>query len=328
MPYFLGIDIGNTKSHALIADENGGVVGFGQSGPGSYEAIGWDGLKETLQLITNQALASAGIAKEQIAGAGLGVAGYDWPAEREPTRQAIASLGLKAPFKFVNDAAIGLLAGATEGWGVVISAGTSNNCYGRDRQGREGRITGCGPWAGEYGGANEIVAKAVQAVAMAWTRRAPATDLTRTFIELTGAVDVIDLLEGLALERYNLPAANAPTIFQVAATGDIVAQEIICWAGRELGSLAVGVIHQLGFEELSFEVVLAGSVYNSDAPSLIEAMRTTIHAAAPAARLTRLKSPPVAGAVLLGMEHVGVEYINIRQRLIKTTNALLRSGNW
>ena len=33
MAYFLGIDIGGTKSHALIADEEGRAVGFGQAGP-------------------------------------------------------------------------------------------------------------------------------------------------------------------------------------------------------------------------------------------------------------------------------------------------------
>ena len=35
LKYFLGIDIGGTKSHALIADENGQVVGFGRAATGS-----------------------------------------------------------------------------------------------------------------------------------------------------------------------------------------------------------------------------------------------------------------------------------------------------
>ncbi len=206
-----------------------------------------------------------------------------------------------------------------------MSAGTSNNCRGRDRQGREGRVTGCGPWLGEYGGASELVAKAVQAVSMAWTQRGPATRLTAAFIELTGATDVMDLLEGLALERYHLSASVAPLIFQVAAGGDEVAQETIRWAGRELGSLAVGVIHQLGFEELDFEVVLAGSLYDGS-PSLIESMQATIQAVAPGARLVRLTAPPVVGGVLLGMEQAGVKTSILRQALIESTNELLRKN--
>ena len=317
--YFLGIDIGGSKSHALIAEKNGRAVGFGKGGPGNYEVVGWDGLRETLHTITDQALASAGITKEQIAGAGLGVAGYDWPAEREPTRQAIASLGLKSPFEFVNDTIIGLIAGATEGWGVVVVAGTSNNCRGRDRQGREGRVTGCGPWLGEYGGASELVAKAVQAVALAWTQRGPATRLTEAFHGLTGATTVMDLLEGLVLGRYRLSAAAAPVVFQVAARGDEVAQEIICWAGRELGSLAIGVIRQLSFERLDFEVVTIGSLFRGS-PTLTEAMEATIHAVAPGARLVHPTAPPVVGGVLLGMEQAGVETATLRQTLIESTH--------
>ena len=316
--YFLGVDIGATKSHALIADETGQALGLGVGGPGNYEVVGYQGLVETLNAITNEALTRAGISKTQLAGAGFGIAGYDWPAERKPTRQAIQTLGLSAPFEFVNDAVIGLLAGATEGWGVAAVAGTSCNCRGRDRQGREGRITGGGPRLGEYGGASELVAKAVQAVALAWTQRGAATCLTEAFVALTGATDVTDLLEGLVLERYQLWAADAPVVFQVAAEGDGVAQEIIRWAGRELGSLAIGVIRQL--------VVLIGGLFKGS-PTLIETMTTTIHAVAPEARLVRLTAPPVVGGVLLGMEQADVEYGSIRQALIDTTNAILTRYN-
>ncbi len=319
--YFLGVDIGATKSHALIADETGQALALGVGGSGNYEVVGYRGLAETLNDITAKALSVAGIAKEQLAGAGFGVAGYDWPAEREPTLQAIQTLGLSAPFEFVNDAVIGLLAGAEEGWGVAVVAGTSNNCRGRDRQGREGQVTGCGPWFGEYGGAGELVDKAIQAVAMAWTLRSPATRLTEAFIELTGATDIIDLLEGLALERYRLTAAAAPVIFRLAAEGDKVAQETICWAGRELGSLAIGVTRQLGFERLDFEVVLSGSLFKGS-PTLTETMAATVHEVAPKARLVRLNAPPVVGGVLLGMEQAGVDYSGIRQALIESTNAL------
>jgi N-acetylglucosamine kinase-like BadF-type ATPase len=126
----------------------------------------------------------------------------------------------------------------------------------------------------------------------------------------------------LALERYRLSAAAAPLVFQVAAEGDAVARETIRWAGRELGKLANGIIRQLGFETLDFEVVLAGSMYNGG-PMLIDALRETIHDVAPGARLVRLTAPPVVGGVLLGMEQVGLEYTGVRQTLIETTSVML-----
>ncbi|MBN2148090.1 MAG: hypothetical protein JW726_11915, partial [Anaerolineales bacterium] len=79
--YFLGIDIGGSKSHALIADETGRAIGFGKAGAGSWEAVGYPVLTQVLQSITSQALSLAGIRIEQISGAGLGVAGFDWPSQ-------------------------------------------------------------------------------------------------------------------------------------------------------------------------------------------------------------------------------------------------------
>jgi N-acetylglucosamine kinase-like BadF-type ATPase len=110
--YYLGIDIGGTKSHALIADETGRALGFGEGGPGNYEVVGWDGLRKALGTVTDRALAAACITREQVSGAGFGIAGYDWPAERQPTRQAIESLGLTAPYELVNDAIVGLVPGS------------------------------------------------------------------------------------------------------------------------------------------------------------------------------------------------------------------------
>jgi N-acetylglucosamine kinase-like BadF-type ATPase len=323
--YFLGIDIGATKSHALIADQDGQALGFGRYGPGSYEGVGWDGLRAALRAITDQALDAAGITREQIAGAGFGIAGYDWPAERAPTIEAIETLGLAAPYALVNDATIGLLAGATRGWGVVVAAGTGNNCRGRDHRGRRGGLTGCGPYFGEFGGGGDIVLKAVQAVAMAWTMRAPATRLTEALMELTGASSAADLLQGLALEHYHLWSAAAPTVFRVAAAGDQVALDIVRWVGRELGSLAIGVINQLDLADTDLEVVLAGSIYDGS-PLIADVMRETIHAVAPRARLLRLTAPPVVGGALLGMEQAGLDYGAVRETLIESTQELLDEG--
>ncbi|MEZ4589871.1 MAG: BadF/BadG/BcrA/BcrD ATPase family protein [Chloroflexota bacterium] len=306
MNYFLGVDIGNSKSHALIADENGRSVGFGSAGPGSWEAIGWASAQLVLQDIVHQAVAQAGIAKSDIAGAGFGYAGYDWPEDRPGHEAMIASLNLSAPYALGNDTLVGLVAGAEKGWGVVVVAGTSNNCCGRNRQGQEGRVTGTGSWFGEYGGAAEIVTKAIQAVAAAWTWRGPATALSEAFVAHAGAANVADLLAGLVRNRYRLSSSLAPLVFDVAAQGDSAAQQIISWAGRELGSLANGVIRQLNLAEEQFDVVLSGSVYKGGLP-LIEPMRQTIQAVAPGANLVRLHAPPVVGGVLLGMEQAGLE---------------------
>jgi N-acetylglucosamine kinase-like BadF-type ATPase len=320
--YFLGVDVGSTKTHALIADEDGQAVGFGASGPGNPESVGYERLARVLQESVDEAVASAEISRDQIVGAGFGIGGYDWPSQRGPMLGSISTLGLTAPVEIVNDAMLGLLAGAEQGWGVAVVAGTSCNCWGRDESGKEGRMTGFS-WLGEASGAGELVMKALQAIARAWTWRGPPTRLAEAFVELTGTRDVEDLLEGLTTEGLRVGASAAPLVFQVAAEGDPVAQELIVWAGRELASMAIGVVRQLSLESLSFEVVLAGSFFNGS-PVLAETMRETIHPVAPGANLVRLRVPPVVGAVVLGMEQGGVKPSPLRSTLIRSTERLLK----
>jgi N-acetylglucosamine kinase-like BadF-type ATPase len=304
--YFLGADIGSTNTRVLITDETGRPIGFGQSGPGNHEVVGYTGLAAALGEAAGHALSSAGLSKCEIAGAGFGVSGYDWPSERVPTLEAIGTLGLPAPVRAVNDAILGLLAGSSEGWGLALVAGTGCNCrgWGRDRR-REGAVTGHGLWMGEGAGASELIAKTVQALAHEWTLRGPATQLTPAFLAYTGCVSLTELLEALIDGRKRLDASAAPLVFKVAQSGDPVAAGLIRWAGSELGELAKCVIRQLTLEDLEFEVVLTGSLFDGG-PLLIEPLTEVISAYAPGARLVRLVAPPVAGAVLLGMEAGGL----------------------
>ena len=127
MRYFLGIDVGGTKTHAMIADEGGQACGFGLSGPGNHEGVGYDGLSAAMQAAIQTALQRAGITAKKIAGAGFGLGGFDWQSELPPTLEAIKPLGLSSPLGVVNDSMIGLLAGAREGWGLAVVAGTGCN---------------------------------------------------------------------------------------------------------------------------------------------------------------------------------------------------------
>jgi N-acetylglucosamine kinase-like BadF-type ATPase len=321
MRYFLGVDIGNTKSLALVADEAGQVVGFGAAGNGNHEVVGVEGFTSVLRGIVGEACAEAGITPDQIAGAGFGIAGFDWESDRPLMNRVISTLGLRCPYEAVNDGVIGLAAGAEQGWGVSVTAGTSSNCRGRNRQGREGRVTGNGGTFGEYGGGVELVAYALEHIGRAWSLRGPQTILTDRFVKRLGASSVEDMLEGIARNRYHPNASFAPLVFQAAVTGDQVALDGIRWISRELAGLAIGVIRQLGIERESFEVVLGGSFYNGSS-LIMQIMDEQIRAVAPHARLVRLDVQPVAGAVILGMRCAGVDPAPVRPALRAGSDAM------
>ena len=319
MRYFLGADLGATKTHTLITDETGVALGFGESGPGNHESIGYDRMFQSMQAGMEQALNGAGLKKAEITGAGFGVAGYDWLSEYEVTAQTIDRLGLSAPYKFVNDTVPGLVAGSEEGWGVVVVSGTGSNCRGWDREHkREGRVTGHGVMMGEGAGATELMHRCMQLVGYAWSKRGPMTKLADTLVNHAGAKDLNDLIRGYTTNEIQIGAEAAPLVFKVAHEGDQIARELIHWAGHELGEMANAVIRQLEFEHLSFDVVMTGSMFEGGA-MLIEPMRETIQKLAPKATLVRLKTPPVLGAVLLGMEASGLQVTPaIRTRMTDT----------
>lgn len=303
--YFLGADVGSSKTHVLISDDAGQALGFSESGSGNHEVVGYSGLARALDEATKGALAAAGLSIDKISGAGFGVSGYDWPSERQATLEAIATLGLNCQVDAVNDTLLGLLAGSSQGWGIAVVSGTGCNCRGWDRERRhQGMVTGNGVWMGEAAGGGDLVRKAIQAVAYEWTRRGPATRLTPALLEYTASSTPAEMLQNLGTGEKMIGAGAAPLVFRVAAEGDPVALEVVHWAGCELGELARCVIRQLGFEQLKFEVVLVGSMFEAG-PLLIEPMREKIISLAPGAQLVRLSVPPVTGAVLLGMEAAG-----------------------
>jgi N-acetylglucosamine kinase-like BadF-type ATPase len=323
MPYYLGADLGATKTHTLIVDATGRAVGFGESGPGNHETVGYEGMFQSMHGGMEQALRMAGLKEDEITGAGFGVAGYDWPSEIDATVAVIDRLGLTAPYKFVNDAVLGLVAGSEEGWGVVVVSGTGSNCRGWDREHkREGRVTGHGILMGEGAGGSELMHRCMQIIGYSWTKRLPKTALADAIVAYVGAQDLEDLMRGYTTDEYHVGAEAARIVFRVAEEGDQVARDLICWAGTELGEMANAVIRQLEFENFAFDVVMTGSMFEGG-PMLIEPMQKTIHQLAPKARFVRLTVPPVIGAVILGIEASGMDVTpGIRQQMNESISSL------
>ena len=319
MRYFLGVDIGATKTAALICDTNGNTLGSGIGGPGNQEDVGMEGMEKAIAQAVNNALQQAHIQMEDLSGAGFGIGGYDWPSQEASMLESIRNTGITCPTKIVNDVVLGLLAGTSAGWGLAVVSGTGCNCRGWDREHKlEGRVSGLGVLMGEGAGGSELVYRTMQIIGYSWTKRLPPTALADAFVEKYGAKDLQDLVQGYTDGTYIISAEAAPLVFQIAAQGDALAQQVIQWAGNELGEMANAVIRQLEFQDLEFEVALIGSMFKSE-EMLIAPMRAKVHEIAPKAKLIPVEIKPVAGAVLLGMEAANVQITDEVRNVLKTT---------
>ena len=70
------------------------------------------------------------------------------------------------------------------------------------------------------GGGSDLVARAIQAIALEWTQRGPATVLTKVFVDHFVTGDAAHLLERLSTGQVVISTSQAPLVFKVAAEGD------------------------------------------------------------------------------------------------------------
>jgi len=312
--YFLGVDVGSSKTHALIADGEGHILALGRAGGGNPDVVGYAELRHVVSRAVHQALEAASLSVGHLRAAGFGVAGYDWPSQREGLLSVLKeTLQQELPMEAVNDAVLGLLA-SPRGWGISLVSGTGCNCWGRSPQGEYAHMTGYGALMGEYAGATELVERAVHCVAYEWTGRGQPTALSRVFIQKVKAKGLEDLIEGLCRGYYTLGPEAAPLVFECAAQGDKVALDLLAWAGSELGAMVKTIARRLRIMHLAPDIILIGSLFRGH-PSLQKWVEEAVLPEIPGARFVPMQTLPVIGAVVLAMEQLHWPRERIRQAL-------------
>lgn len=325
--YYLGMDIGSSKTHALIADVAGSIIGAGQGGPGNWEGVGLEGAREAWAAALEAALADGGIGRDRLAAAAYGAAGYDLPSDDGRLRPLVESLGVPGPYFLDNDSLIALRAGTSRPYGVVCIAGSGSTKAGRNWQGKTFRTWGLAGEMGDWGGGADICQAAVGAVARAHKGFDPPTALTGPVLVHFGLPDVEALVESLVRDRvYRIDFTHL--VFQAAAAGDQAARSILVRSARALAEATNAVIRGLDMTGDTFELVLAGGVFRGEYPLLRDVLAEAVRAVAPGVQIVRLTAPPVVGAVLLAMETAGlVPADSVRQALIAGAEATLYAGD-
>ena len=114
----LGVDGGGSKTHALVADERGEVLGFSSSGRSNWEDTGLEAAGAALAEAIGGALAAAQVPPGALAASAFGLAGLDWDPDRPMLGALLDPLGLAGPRRLENDSFIALRAGpaSRSGW--------------------------------------------------------------------------------------------------------------------------------------------------------------------------------------------------------------------
>src|SRR2546423_13943834 len=94
--YLLGVDGGGTKTHAVIADEHGRVLGEGFAGPSNPLRVGVNSAAAAVREAVDQACDAAGGRRAGVVAAGVGVAGGGGPGFGGRRRGGVVWVGLRA----------------------------------------------------------------------------------------------------------------------------------------------------------------------------------------------------------------------------------------
>jgi N-acetylglucosamine kinase-like BadF-type ATPase len=318
----LGVDGGGSKTHALVADERGEVLGFASSGRSNWEDTGLEAAGAALAEAIGGALAAAQVPPGALAASAFGLAGLDWDPDRPMLGALLDPLGLAGPRRLENDSFIALRAGASRPFGVVVIAGTGHVAAGRDPAGRTVRTLGLGPMYGDFGSATDVAEEAVRAVADAYTGRGPATSLSRLLPPLAGCASAEQLLQRLSRGLVPLPEA-APLVLQEAEAGDPACRQIVLHAGASLGESAAVVARRLGLGGQRFELVMAGGLFRSRNRLLEGTLVDTMARQAPQAVPVHLTCRPVVGAALDALDLAGLPTDpGVRDRMVASSEGL------
>ena len=300
---FLGLDGGGTKTHCLISDENGKLLGEGLAGPSNHQVVGAEASGLAYQKAVEMALLAAGIKMSSVTCAAFGLSGADEPIDFEILEPICQKIVGEVPFTVVNDSWIGLLSGADHG--VVAICGTGSAHAGITKDGQRYILRNLNYLTGNYGGGGAILEQSLHYAFRSYEGTYHKSRLEEGIMDLAGASDM-DGLSDLIRDgdippklAYGIPILTA----KLAHEGDEVAIEILSSMGQELGRFTSAVIEKLEMTQEDVPLVLIGSVFKARVPELMESYLKQVRLVAQRAVPVIPDKAPVWGALVLAMDH-------------------------
>jgi len=270
--------------------------------------MGWDKYFDRLRRIIQEILQSIDIGPDNLVSLGLGLSGVDRLTELQRVDSWVRSSFPDLERIWVGHDAICALQAGTGGSldGIVVISGTGSVCYGVGGSGKPVRCGGWGGILGDEGSAAWIGLRVLKHICRKDDGRPEPADARLNMIldelGLGKPVDLItwiDELEPTGIRREL--ASLAPTIMQLAETGEQVCSGTVRKAVRELYMLVETTRKKLGQveDQPPTRIICAGGLLeNSD--YFYRSLKKHMIANDPSLEPVQLKVPASEGALILG----------------------------
>ena len=299
--YSLAIDQGGTKTAAILADDEGHILG---KGIGAGACHFFDGMPAAMAAVSDSAqsaFAQAGLSPKNLGNISAGMAGANWPEEIVALKNGLRSLFPVDSVRVYNDCLIAMRGGTAASRCAVLCAGTGLNAA--------ARFTDEPPFVfNNYvedldQGAKGLGARALQAVFFSEIGALPSTALTEIALRLFELDQVDKLLLAYQRKQLRKPIQDlSPLLFDAAKKSDPVAREIISQFGVSISRYPIAAIQKHKAQNLEIDVVLSGGLFKNKGTALVETIRAEVHRVAPNARIIEAAYEPVVGALLMVLD--------------------------
>ena len=315
----LAIDGGNSKTDVALVASDGTLLASAR-GPGiNAHEVGVDQTVLIIDAVVKQAAdrldgryrlheadGPGWVARNTVAC----LANADLPDEEAEHAAAVQAQGWSATATVVNDTFAILRTGLPDAvephWGVAVVCGAGINCVGVAPDGRVTRYLALGTISGDWGGGYGLGLEVLWHAMRAEDGRGRDTLLAGYLTSHFGVERVEEITIGIhkgKIGEVDLTGL-APLLLRASDEGDPVARTVVNRLADEISVMAITAMRRLGLTALATPVVLGGGVVTARNPRLMSGITRQLAEAAPAAKVRVIDVPPVAGAALLGLDHV------------------------
>ncbi len=303
MKWFVGVDGGGSKTDIAVSGIDGvPIVTLRRTGC-SYMEIGVDNAVELVAEGVRECIAAAGVAKENCAGACIGMPCYGESAEgdRALTKALQAALGTM-PIHIVNDVEVGWAGALDCCEGIHLVAGTGAIAFGRGADKKTARCGGWNEFFGDEGSCYWVGRKAMSLFTKQADGRVPRGALYELIRSEWKLADDYDFIE--VVKRDWIPHREKVAAFQIFAqraadAGDAAAAALYKEAAQQLAQTVAGLKKQLKLSHGTVNVSCAGGLFKAGA-LILQPLEHEL--AALGCALQMPKRSAVEGALILAIE--------------------------
>ncbi|MBP9212264.1 MAG: hypothetical protein KBF97_05645 [Bacteroidetes bacterium] len=229
--YYIGMDGGGTKTHAVIMDSTGRTVAEHFAGPSNFQIIGVEKAAETIMALVDMCCESAGCSTKQLRAVVCGLTGAGRAGDQKRMADGLKKYARsqKKPLNNViveSDARVALEGAFNGAPGIILIAGTGSIAFGKDRKGNVHRVGGWGRVLGDEGSGYYIGRLGLTAVTRQIDGRGDKTTLTRMIAQHFALNDQTAIINAVYKENFDV-ASIAPLVLKAASRKDHVCQAIV-----------------------------------------------------------------------------------------------------